>query len=327
MDKNNEKQIVNQEEQAKFSVFTLIIILLLIVFVVFLPNIKNFYDKFKKAPKAPVVEVEVKPVEEETIDIAPVKEFVIALSKPATRNIELEELITAVAEDNPFSSGLNIKSERSVLSFTYGSEVANFKYNSDSLSAEIKIDDASAVFYSEMFVTLAKHIASLHGQSLDDLDYTFKSSSFKSYKAVQGLSAKEEGDKITYHIKTNVLFPLLDSTKTVITAEDIGLKENLISTDLNISKADLLLEIKAEEKLVITIGQKNYIDEITYTSLENIIEAIYGAEELENYKSIINQQNVDIKEDIYELEYLVTNKTNKFLEYNVIRLTVNKKII
>lgn len=327
MEKNIEKQIDNKgEEPQKFSVFSLIVILILIVFVIFLPEIKSFYDKFTTVEDAPAREVDVEPVKEDKEPVV-VKEFVIGLSKAALRNIELEELIGSVSATSPYGTGLNIKKEGAIISFTYEEKTANFKHDSDTITAEIKPDDASRVFYEEIFHLLARNIVSLHEQSVEDLEYTLKSSSFKNYKANQGISHQEKNDKINFYIKTNVFFPLLDSTKAIITADDIGLKESLISSDFNLVKGDLIVEIKAEEKLIITIGQKNYINDLSYDSLENIIQAIYGDEELANYKTIIDRQNADIKKDIYNFEYLLSNNASKFLEYNVIRLTVDKKII
>lgn len=323
-----------KDDNALSPVF-LIVLVLLLLFVIFLPEVKTVFDKVigRKAMDASEI-ADQRPdpssetgKKEEASKPSTEKKYIIAMAKESDISFTLDELITAVKASSSLGDDLQLTYANNVLTFQAKGQIANFNYANNTFSIEIASDAANKNFYDTSFESLIKALATIHGLMAEDASYTLRDPSFNSYTKDQGFSKITDAGKTTYTAVNNVLLVLLDSSKQIFELSDLGMKESLISSDLNKVKGDLILEVTAKNTLTITIGQKNRIDSLSFDSLDNIISFLYSHEELDRFKDNITELRKDAKKSIYEYEYMPDDVANRFLNYNVVRVTINKKII
>lgn len=335
MENNNEDQEVfktqaSAKEESLSPVF-LIVLLLLILFVIFLPNIKALADKVLKADDEQLEET-IPPVPDDKEqkgekEKPKAKSYVIAFAKESEITFEDDLLLETIKTLSPHKENLEIVFSENILSFSLEDNKAVFTLEGNTFKADIALDATNKVFYDESYETLVSALATLHGQRAEDVSYTIEHNAFAKYSEHQGFSIDYKADRAIYMAKTNVLFNLMDNTKAVIEIDELGLKELLISEDLTKEKGDLLIEVSANEQLVITIGQKNQIDDISFKTLYNIVEFVYNNEEVKELEAVITDLKIDTEKDIYKYEYMPEKVPDKFINYNVISLSIDKKII
>ncbi len=323
--------VVAKKEETGVSPVMLLAIFMLVLFVVFLPDVKVYLDKFMK-PEArdashvlpPAIDDEKEKPEEE---IPAIRTYVIAKAKESDVHFDLSVLLNTLKTNSPNSEKMNVTFANNVLTFTSEDKIANYQYRNPILSVEIPESADNKSFYDETFKTLVKTLASLHGQEMNDAVYTIDHPSFLNYSMDQGMMIKTENKKVKYSVANNVNFTLLDSTKQFIEIADLGVREAMIASQFSKEKGDLLVEVSIKDKVVITIGQKNQIDSLSYDSLSNIMNFIFGEEELNKFNGLLTDKQKDMTKSIYEYQYMPSDVTGKFINYNVIKLTIDRKVI